>query len=100
VFVYRSSREGNFLHDLLTDFKGVFVSDFYSAYDSLPCAQQKCLIHLLRDFNKDLLTNPWDEELKAIASDFGSLLRKIVATIDRYGLKQRHLAKQATRRDC
>jgi IS1 family transposase len=97
VFVYRSSREGKFLYDLLKDFKGVFVSDFYTAYDSLPCAQQKCLIHLLRDFNKDLLNNPWDEELKSMASDFGGLLRKIVANIDRYGLKQRHLAKH--RRD-
>jgi hypothetical protein len=91
VFLYRPSREGEFLHDLLKDFKGVFVSDFYAAYDSLSCEQQKCLIHLLRDFNEDLLANPWDEELKSIAADFGSLLRMIVATIDRYGLKQRHL---------
>jgi hypothetical protein len=93
VFLYRSSREGKFLHDLFKDFTGVLVSDFYAAYDSLPCPQQKCLIHLLRDFNKDLLSNPWDEELKSIASDFGHLLRTIVATIDCYGLKQRHLGK-------
>jgi predicted RecB family nuclease len=93
VFLYRPSREGEFLHDLLKDFRGVFVSDFYAAYDSLRCEQQKCLIHLLRDFNQDLLANPWDEELKSIASDFGGLLRRIVGTIDRYGLKQRHLGK-------
>jgi len=97
VFLYRPSREGDFLHDLLKDFKGVFVSDFYAAYDSLGCEQQKCLIHLLRDFNQDLLANPWDEELKSIASDFGGLLRRIVATIDRYGLRRRHLGKH--RRD-
>jgi predicted RecB family nuclease len=76
AFLYRPSREGGFLHDLLKDFRGVFVSDFYAAYDSLGCAQQKCLIHLLRDFNQDLLANPWDEELKSIASDFGGLLSK------------------------
>jgi predicted RecB family nuclease len=93
VFLYRPSREGEFLHDLLKDFRGVFVSDFYAAYDSLWCKQQKCLIHLLRDFNHDLLTNPWDEELKPMASHFGGLLRRIVGTIDRYGLKQRHLGK-------
>jgi hypothetical protein len=97
VFLYRPSREGAFLHDLLKDFRGVFVSDFYAAYDSLGCEQQKCLIHLLRDFNQDLLANPWDEELKSIASDFGGLLRMIVATIDRYGLRRRHLGKH--RRD-
>jgi Transposase IS66 family len=80
---------------LLKDFRGVFVSDFYAAYDSLPCEQQKCLIHLLRDFNQDLLANPWDEELKTIASDFGRLLRTIVATIDRYGLRRRRLDKHS-----
>jgi predicted RecB family nuclease len=95
VFLYRPSREGDFLHDLLKDFRGVFVSDFYAAYDSLPCEQQKCLIHLLRDFNQDLLANPWNEELKAIASDFGRLLRIIVATIDLYGLRRRHLDKHS-----
>jgi hypothetical protein len=41
--------------------------------------------------------NPWDEELKSLASAFGSLLRAVVATIDRYGLRQRHLGKH--RRD-
>jgi hypothetical protein len=93
VFMYRPSREGGFLADLLKGFKGVLVSDFYVAYDSLDCIQQKCLIHLIRDFNQDLQGNPWDEELKALAADFGALLRTIVATIDEHGLKARHLRK-------
>ena len=97
VYLYRPSREGDFLHDLLKDFRGVLISDFYAAYDSLECPQQKCLIHLLRDFNQDIVSNPWDEELKSFASTFGSLLRVAVATIDQYGLKQRHLGKH--RRD-
>ena len=71
----------------------MLVSDFYAAYDSLPCEQQKCLIHLIRDFNHDILANPFDEELKALAGDFGRLLRAIVATIDRHGLSRRHLGK-------
>src|SRR5947208_1180440 len=61
VFIYRPSREGSFLHDLLKDFRGVLVSDFYAPYDALACAQQKCLIHLMRDFNHDIQRNPWDE---------------------------------------
>jgi hypothetical protein len=93
VFMYRPSREGSFLHDLLKDFRGVLVSDFYAPYDALACAQQKCLIHLIRDFNHDIQRNPWDEELKTLAADFGRLLRAIVATIDCYGLRQRHLGK-------
>jgi predicted RecB family nuclease len=97
VFIYRKSREGNFLSELLKGFRGVMVSDFYAAYDSINCEQQNCLIHLMRDFNHDLLGNPWDEELKKFGSQFGALLRTIVATVDRYGLRRRHLTKH--RRD-
>jgi len=38
VYIFRSSREGNFLRQMLKNFNGVLVSDFYSAYDSLPPA--------------------------------------------------------------
>src|SRR5262249_7732426 len=86
VFMYRKSREGDYLHDLLKGFRGVLVSDFYAAYDSLDCPQQKCLIHLIRDFNQDIQRHPWDEELKALAGKFGCLLRGIVTTIDEHGL--------------
>ena len=58
VFMYRPLREGGFLHDLLKDFHGVLISDFYAPYDALTCAQQKCLIHLIRDFNHDIQRNP------------------------------------------
>jgi len=93
AYVYSESRESAILEDLLDGFKGVLVSDFYAAYDSVPCPQQKCLIHLMRDINEDLNRNPFDEELKAIAGRFGALLREIVETVDRYGLKARHLGK-------
>lgn len=64
LYLYRKSREGSFLPEFLRGFSGVLVSDFYAAYDSIECSQQKCLIHLMRDFNQDLRANPWDEELK------------------------------------
>jgi hypothetical protein len=92
-FFYRDSREGAFLKDMLRGFKGVLVSDFYTAYDSLDCAQQKCLIHLLRDLNDDLLRNPYDEEFKTLALRFSTLLQGVVKTVDRYGLKKYHLHK-------
>jgi hypothetical protein len=93
VYLYRPNREADFLRDLLCGFKGVLVTDFYTGYDSLPCEQQKCLIHLIRDFNGDLMSNPYDQEFKALAAEFGKLLRSTVGTIDRYGLKKRHLHK-------
>jgi hypothetical protein len=37
VYLYRPTREGDFLTKLLKDFRGVLVSDFYAAYDALPC---------------------------------------------------------------
>src|SRR4028119_626508 len=51
--LYSRSREGSTAQDVLRDFKGVLVSDFYSGYDGIKCVQQKCLIHLLRDINDD-----------------------------------------------
>jgi hypothetical protein len=91
VFMYRPTREGEFLKDLLKDFHGVLVSDFYAAYDSLDCPQQKCLIHLMRDMNQELLNNPYDQELQSITQPFGVLLRAVVGTVDEHGLKQRYL---------
>jgi hypothetical protein len=93
VFLYRPTREGHFLKKLLKNFKGVLVSDFYAAYDSIDCPQQKCLIHLLRDMNQDLLNNPFDEELQLVTGPFGVLLRDAVTTIDKHGLKRCHLKK-------
>jgi hypothetical protein len=93
AYMYAESRESAVLEDVLDGFSGVLVSDFYAAYDSVPCAQQKCLIHLMRDINEDLHKNPFDDELKEIARRFGVLLREIVGTIDTYGLKARHLGK-------
>lgn len=92
-YLYKDSRSGDFLKELLTGFSGVLVSDFYNAYDGIACPQQKCLLHLLRDFNADLTSNPFDEEFKLITRQFGALLRGIVDTIDRFGLGKRHLHK-------
>ena len=93
VSIYKPTREGDFLKDLLKDFNGILVSDFYTVYDSIDCTQQKCLIHLIRDMNDDLLKNPFNEELKFITQNFTDLMQRIVRTIDRYGLKKYHLQK-------
>jgi predicted RecB family nuclease len=93
VYLYRPTREGDFLPKLLKDFRGVLVSDFYAAYDALPCPQQKCLIHLLRDMNQELLNNPFDAELQSITAPFGTLLRATVEEVDRHGLKARYLRR-------
>jgi hypothetical protein len=92
-YLYKPSREADFLHKTLNGFKGVLITDFYTGYDSLPCLQQKCLIHLIRDINDDLLKNPFDQELKELATLFGRLIRCIISTVDRVGLRTSYLSK-------
>jgi len=93
AYMYKPSREGEFIKDLLRDFHGVLVSDFYAAYDAIVCPQQKCLIHLMRDLNQALLTRPYDDEVRSLTQPFGTLLREIVATVDEYGLKRSRLVR-------
>ena len=66
AYVYSETREATCFRPCLKDFKGVLVSDFYAAYDAIQCPQQKCLIHLIRDLNDDVLKHPYDGELKRL----------------------------------
>ena len=59
----------------------------------MPCLQQKGLIHVIRDSNDDLLQHPLDQELQELATLCGQLLRGIMATVDRVGLKASYLSK-------
>ena len=99
IYIYKESREGDFLHKFLKDFNGILISDFYSAYDSVDCQQQKCLVHLIRDMNDSFYKNPFDEEFKIMVGDFSALLREIIDTIDRFGLKKRFLNKHKKKVD-
>jgi predicted RecB family nuclease len=92
-YFYQPSRETFFIKEMLISFKGILISDFYTGYDSIPCEQQKCLIHFMRDLDDDVLHNPFDNELKVMAQEFGVILNRIINTIDKYGLKKRHLQK-------
>src|ERR1700730_16866787 len=66
-YLFRDSREGSFLQDLLVTYEGIIVSDFFTAYDYLKYGQQKCLVHLMRDINDDLRKNPYDQEMRTVA---------------------------------
>jgi hypothetical protein len=93
VFAYSGTREGSFLRDFLVGFNGILVSDFYTVYDSIDCPQQKCLVHLIRDMNDDLVRNPFNEEFKDLVKRFSILLRNIVETVDKKGLNNVFLKK-------
>lgn len=88
-YLFKQSREADFLLDLLNNFNGVLVSDFCAGYDALLCRQQKCLVHLIRALNNDLLKNQLNVDYKNIVYNFGELLRKIIETVNKYGLKKK-----------
>ncbi len=93
AYIWSETREGTKIQEVLKKFKGILISDFYGVYDSFKCPQQKCLIHPMRDLNDDLLRAPFNEELKSFVNGFSSLVKPIVETVDRYGLKRRFLRK-------
>jgi hypothetical protein len=93
AYVYSPTREGAILEETLRGFHGVLVSDFFPVYERIECEQQRCLVHLIRDLNDDLFKNQFDLEYKAFVQRFGELLKPIIVTIDRFGLKRRFLSQ-------
>jgi predicted RecB family nuclease len=93
VFRMTETREADIVRGILAGYKGVLISDFYPGYDGVPCRQQKCLVHLIRDINDDLWAAPFDRELEVFASAVQSLLVPMLKAVDRYGLKVRHLRR-------
>ena len=93
AFVYSETREARTVQDVLVSFRGVLVSDFYAGYDSIECPQQKCLIHLIRDMNDDLCKQPYNEEIRMMAQAFSDLVKPMIESVDRFGLKTLHLRK-------
>jgi transposase len=53
LFTIERSRAGPVVLEFIREcFNGVFVSDFWYAYNVLSCAKQKCLAHLLRELKQ------------------------------------------------
>jgi hypothetical protein len=92
-FRMTETREADIVQKVMAGYQGVLVSDFYPGYDAMPCRQQKCLVHLVRDINDDLWKAPFDKELEGFALEVQALLVPILEAVDRYGLKAWHLRK-------
>jgi predicted RecB family nuclease len=93
VFRMTETRETDIVREVLAGYQGVLISDFYPGYDSMPCRQQKCLVHLIRDINDDLWKDPFDREFEAFAVELQELLVPILEAINRYGPKAWHLRR-------
>jgi predicted RecB family nuclease len=93
IFKLTETRETTLVYDMLQTYRGVLISDFYPGYDAIPCKQQKCWVHLIRDLNNDLQQNPLDKEYETFVSQVRTLIVPIMESIQHYGLKRRHLHK-------
>jgi hypothetical protein len=87
------TRESNIVHEFLSAYKGVLISDFYGGYDAVTCRQQKCWVHLIGDINDDLWSAPYNQAYEAFVSEVKNLLVPIFEAEQKYGLKKRHLGK-------
>jgi predicted RecB family nuclease len=96
IFQLRETREASFVHEFLAHYQGTLISDFYAGYDAVPCSQQKCWVHLIRDLNSDLLSVPFDTEFEGFIIEVRNLIIPIMEDIQTYGLKKRHLHKFQT----
>jgi hypothetical protein len=94
------TREPTIIQEILNDYQGILISDFYGGYDACACRQQKCLVHLIRDLNDDLWKNPFNSELEGFVSAVRDLIVPIMVDVDKYGLKKRYLHKHQRIVDC
>lgn len=85
VYLLCKNRDHKIAADFLANYKGTLVCDFYSAYEKIKCKQQKCIVHLLRDFQKQLKIAPYDAELREMIKLFLDIIRPII-----YELKEEH----------
>ncbi|MFC1717191.1 TM0106 family RecB-like putative nuclease, partial [Candidatus Poribacteria bacterium] len=93
ILKLRETREATIAHEFLANYQGILVSDFYSGYDSIPCEQQKCWVHLIRNLNNDLREHPFDYEYEIFTSEVRDLIIPIMEAVQKYGLRRRHLNK-------
>lgn len=93
TFRLAKNRESITAKDFLKEYNGVLISDFYSGYDAIDCAQQKCWVHFLRDLNNNLWDNPFDKEYEEFVCEIRNLIVPIIQESHLHGLKKRFLAK-------
>lgn len=88
-----NTRETTIVQEVLAQYQGVLISDFYGGYDSIPCSQQRCWAHLIGDLNDDIREHPFDKEYEEFVLQIRNLILPIMEAVQRFGLKKRYLRK-------
>lgn len=90
---HTETRENEFIKNLLKNYAGIIITDFYTGYDNVNCIKQRCWVHLIREINNALWQAPFDKEFQLFVESLRDLLLPIMKTIQKYGLKKRNLNK-------
>ena len=85
VFKLTATREATLVHEMLAQYTGVLVADFYAGYAQYLVRQQKCLVHLIRDLNDDLWGNPFNREFETFVFEVKNLLVPIFEAAETMG---------------
>jgi hypothetical protein len=85
------TRESTIVQELLAQYHGILISDFYGGYDAIQCRQQRCWVHLIRDLNADILEHPFDKEYESFVLEVRDLILPIMESVQQYGLKKQYL---------
>lgn len=97
IFSVEQSRAGPVVLEFIKEyFSGVFVSDFWYAYNVLTCAKQKCLAHLLREIKHI-------EKYKDSGGDwprFGRKLKRLIHDAIRLRKRKSELSVQSYEHRC
>ena len=95
IFTVERSRAGPVVLEFIKEcFSGVFVSDFWYAYNVLTCVKQKCLAHLLRELKHV-------ERYKDCGGDwprFGKKLKRLIHDAIRLRKRKDELSEQSYKR--
>jgi hypothetical protein len=92
-FRLTETRETNMVEEVLSNYTGILISDFYPGFDSLKCKHQKCWVHLIRDINNDLWKFPFDTEYEKFVLELRNLIVPIFESMVKYGSQKRHFNK-------
>lgn len=96
--IHRSRGSPALLEFFTDEFKGILVSDFWSAYNAVDCVlRQTCLVHLLRELKHVEKYKPTDPDWPA----FAKKLRRLIGDAIRLWRQRGELAagSYASRRD-
>ncbi|MFH1322067.1 MAG: transposase [Bacteroidota bacterium] len=80
---HTETRENEFIKNLLKNYAGIIITDFYTGYDNVNCIKQRCWVHLIREINNALWQAPFDKEFQLFVEALRDLLLPIMKTIQK-----------------